>query len=403
MTGVRADADADADADAWGAFVPGSRARARALGRGPLDGLRLAVKDLIDVEGVTTTGGNPDWTASHGRADRHAPVVLDLLRAGAILVGKTVTDELAFSLEGENAHHGTPCNPAAPHCLPGGSSSGSAVAVAAGMADIALGTDTGGSVRIPAAFCGVYGMRPTHGLVSVEGVVPFAPSYDCVGWMAADGRVLAAAGDVLLPPCELPARLHLYWADDIAALAHPTVRDAVRAAADAALPMSGVKAAFDGPPAASLEAYTVLQGNEIRRSLGAWIAERRPRFGARIAARFAALSRITDEQVARCTAWRAAERERLRGLLGSNGALVFPTAACTALPRGASDEARGRFYETALAVNAIAGHAGLPQVTLPCGRVDGAPVGLSIVGPPGSDSLLLALATAWPRPIASAP
>ncbi|HET6220836.1 MAG TPA: amidase family protein, partial [Dongiaceae bacterium] len=129
----------------YGAFVPGPRARLAPLGSGPLDGLTFVAKDLLDVAGYVTGGGNPHWASRQKPATKSAPVVDRLLRAGATLVGKTITDELAFSLEGENEHHGTPINPRAPDRLPGGSSSGSAVAVAAGLADLGLGTDTGGS------------------------------------------------------------------------------------------------------------------------------------------------------------------------------------------------------------------------------------------------------------------
>jgi len=181
------------------AFVPGDVTRVAPLARGPLDGLRFAVKDLIDVAGVRTGGGNPDWLAAQTPAREHASCVSVLLRAGAALEGKTITDELAYSLEGANHHYGTPLNPRWPHALPGGSSSGSASAVAAGTVDFALGTDTGGSVRIPAAFCGLYGMRPTHGAIALDGLVPFAPSLDTVGWFARSADLLTTVGDVLLP------------------------------------------------------------------------------------------------------------------------------------------------------------------------------------------------------------
>src|SRR5262245_58419545 len=214
----------------FGAFVPGPRARLEPLASGPLDGLAFVVKDLIDVAGHVTGGGNPDWARRQNPASKSAPVVERLLRAGATLVGKTITDELAFSLEGENEHYGTPVNPAAADRLPGGSSSGSAVAVAAGLADFALGTDTGGSVRVPAAFCGVYGFRPTHGVISTAGVVPFAPSLDTVGWLARDAATLAAVGDVLLPEGPSEPIERVFIATDACALADQDVQDAISAA-----------------------------------------------------------------------------------------------------------------------------------------------------------------------------
>ena len=388
--------------DPFGAFVPGPRAGAAPRARGPLDGMRVAVKDLIDVAGVVTTGGNPDWAAAHVAASRHAASVLRLLRSGAAVVGKTVTDELAFSLEGANAHFGTPRNPRAADRLPGGSSSGSAVAVAAALADIGLGTDTGGSVRIPAAFCGVYGFRPTHGAISLEGVLPFAPSYDTIGWMTAHGTLLRAAGLALLGSTsnesERGPALELCWAEDLARMAQPAVATRVRDAARR-LPLAGVLEAMPTPVAdQAFEAYVVLQGAEIRQSLGPDIERIRPRFGATIAERFAGIDALTRQQVARWAAWRDTERQRLDRLLDGRAALVFPTAPCPALPRDAARPAIDKFYRTALCINAMAGHAGLPQVTLPAGTVDGAPVGLSVVGPRGSDVQLLALAASWPPP-----
>lgn len=389
------------DCNRWGAFVAGPRARAAPLGRGPLDGLRLAVKDLIDVEGAVTGGGNPDWAATHCAAAHHAEVLRRLLVAGATMVGKTITDELAFSLEGENAHYGTPRNPRAPDCLPGGSSSGSAVAVASGAAEIGLGTDTGGSVRIPAAFCGVFGFRPTHGRVSLHGVMPFAPSYDTVGWLAADGRHLQAVGEALLDGDEAETgALDLHWATDAAELADRDVQQQIASCARG-LDLGAPVTAFGEPPAAAHHAYAMLQGDEIRRALNAWVEANRPRFGPTIAERFAGLGSITSAQVRAARIWRTAERRRIIRRLEPAGALVFPTAPCPALAVHASPDKRRHFYEVALAVNAIAGHAGLPQVTLPAGEVNGRPVGLSIVGPQGSDRQLLAIAAGWREPVRS--
>ena len=135
--------------------------------RGALSGLTFAAKDIIDVEGHITGCGNPDWLRTHEKALRTAPCIRRLIEAGATLVGKTVTEELATGLTGENIHYGAPINVNAPGRVSGGSSSGSAAAVAAGLVDFSLGSDTGGSVRAPASFCGIYGVRPTHGRVSM--------------------------------------------------------------------------------------------------------------------------------------------------------------------------------------------------------------------------------------------
>ncbi|MDP6620082.1 MAG: amidase family protein, partial [Nitrospinota bacterium] len=173
-----------------GAFCDWTEVHLPGKAGGPLAGLRFAVKDLYDVEGHVTGRGNPDWLATHGPAESTAPAVARLVEAGATMIGKTITDELAFSLFGENFHYGTPVNTRAPDRVPGGSSSGSASAVAGGLVDFAVGSDTGGSVRVPASFCGILGIRPTHGRISLEGCMPLAPSLDTVGWFANDPELL---------------------------------------------------------------------------------------------------------------------------------------------------------------------------------------------------------------------
>ena len=378
-----------------GAFAPGPRCSAAATGRGSLDGLSFAVKDLIDIAGFVTGGGNPDWRRSHGAARQTSPAVVRLLAAGAELIGRTVSDELAFSLEGENVHDGTPVNPACPDRLPGGSSSGSAVAVASRLCDFALGTDTGGSVRIPASFCGLYGFRPTHGRIPVAGVIPFAPSYDTIGWFARDGRTLAAVGEVLLggacTGAAAPTRFLV--ARDAFALAEPHCAEALLRHAQRFGPVDAIDV-FAGEQTGFLEAYRVLQGAEIWRSLGAWIESTKPRFGPAIAERFADAAAITAAQVAACLAVRERIAGRLRALVPKGTALLLPTSPTIALRKDADGETRGAFYRAALTLTSVAGHAGMPQLTLPAASVVGCPIGLSIIGAADDDLPLLALGCA---------
>src|SRR5256714_2490406 len=196
--------------DDIGAFVPGQQFRIEGRAGGPLSGLSFAAKDLFDVAGHPTGGGNPDWARSHPIPTRHAWAVQTLLDAGADLIGKTITDEVSLGILGENPFEGTPVNPRAPGRVPGGSSAGSAAAVAAGICDTALGTDTGGSVRVPASFCGLYGIRPTHGRLPVTGMMPQAPTSDTTGWFARDAGIFAKVASVMLGepiPLALPSRL----------------------------------------------------------------------------------------------------------------------------------------------------------------------------------------------------
>src|SRR6202158_1774226 len=196
--------------DDIGAFVPGPRVRIEGRAGGPLAGLTFAAKDLFDVAGVPTGGGNHDWPAGRPLPTRHSWAVQRLLDAGATLIGKTITDEVSLGILGENPFDGTPLNPKAPDRVPGGSSSGSASAVAQGLCDTALGTDTGGSVRVPASFCGLYGVRPTHGRLDLTGMMPQAPSSDTTGWFARDAGTFARVSEVMLGesvPIRLPTRL----------------------------------------------------------------------------------------------------------------------------------------------------------------------------------------------------
>ncbi|HJU89560.1 MAG TPA: amidase family protein, partial [Gemmatimonadaceae bacterium] len=177
---------------------------------GPLAGLTFAAKDLFDVAGYPTAGGNPDWAPHHPVPGKHAWAVQRLLDAGCTLIGKTITDEVSLGILGENPFDGTALNPKAPDRVPGGSSSGSASAVAQRLCDTALGTDTGGSVRVPASFCGLYGIRPTHGRIDVTGMLPQAPTSDTTGWFARDATTFARVSEVMLGEpmaTALPTRL----------------------------------------------------------------------------------------------------------------------------------------------------------------------------------------------------
>src|ERR1700728_3442066 len=377
----------------FGAFVAHGMCRREATRRGPLDGLTFAVKDLIDVAGTRTGAGNPAWLAQQRPATESASVVKATLAAGAALLGKTVTDELAFSLEGRNVHDGCPINPACPERLSGGSSSGSAVAVAGGLVDFALGTDTGGSVRVPANFVGVFGFRPSHGAVSLNGIVPFAPSYDTVGWFARDAELLAKIGDVLLPQQQRrePIEKLLLARDAFALVDRPVAEELETRAAN--WPLAGSVDVFHAEEALHFDCYRVLQDAEAWQSLGAWITGNRPPLAADIGRRFAQAATVTASQVATYRTIRATIRGRFEALVPPGMAIVLPTTPCVALPKNAPDDIVSDFYGRALTLTSVAGHCGATQVALPLGRRDGCPIGLSIVGARGSDRALLELAT----------
>ncbi|MCG5234102.1 amidase [Xanthobacter oligotrophicus] len=390
-------------ADALGAFIPGPRLARPGAPAGPLAGLSFAVKDVMDVAGTSTGNGHPDWLATHPPAARSAVAVERLLDAGASLAGKTIADELCYSLTGENVHYGTPLNPAAPDRVPGGSSSGSASATAGGVVDFALGTDCGGSVRVPSSYCGLFGMRPTHGRIPLTGVAPFAPSFDCVGWFARDAGLLERVGRVLLADAApAPPVTRLLAPREAFALLSPeaaaALAPALRLAQEAIAPCEEIALATDGLDAWSAT-FRTLQAAEIWASVGPWIDKVRPAFGPGVKERFDAARAIAPSAVEAAAAHRATIRARLSVLLKPGTALLMPTVPRPAPLRGmATAEVEVVTRHLAMNLLCIAGLGGLPQVSLPLARLEGVPFGISLVGPAGSDTALLRAAVAMTRP-----
>lgn len=388
---------ADIPDDALGAFCRHTHVALKGSGSGPLKGLSFGVKDIYDIAGHKTGFGSPDWLATHEPATRTAPTVAALLAAGADMPGKTQTDELTYSLNGENAHYGTPVNVNAPGRIPGGSSSGSAAAVAGGLVDFALGSDTGGSVRAPASFCGLYGIRPTHGRVSLEGACPLAKSFDTAGWFARDAALLERVGRVLLGDSPLPAQGPVLLADDAFALLDSAAGEALQPALDRATAVLGVPrkvtVSAEGLPQ-WFQAFRVLQGAEIHAQLGEWVAQVKPKLGPGVKERIEWTATIKHAEIAQAQAqaMRDAARARMDALLANNAVLLLPTVPDIApllnTPPAQLDDFRAR----AMSLLCIAGLAGLPQVTLPLATLNGCPLGLSLLAGRGNDVLLLALA-----------
>jgi amidase len=380
--------------DPLNAFIPFDMVRLPGAPRGPLKGLRFAAKDIFDVAGHVTGCGNPDWRATHAPATTTASAVARLLEAGAELAGKTITDELAYSLNGQNFHYGTPINVNARGRIPCGSSSGSAAAVAGGAVDAALGSDTGGSIRVPAAVCGIYGIRPTHGRVPIDGVMPLAPSFDTVGWFAREPEILERVGEQLLGedtvrPTGGAARL-----TDAFALANPAVQAALEPLAGRVEALLGRRTAVEiGDLHEWMLVFRKLQAREIWAQHGAWIEQVRPRFGPEIAARFEWARSVAGQKPGEEGNRRTAFAVLVTGMLREAGVLMLPSAPDIAPLRGLEGPQAQSFRDRTLSLTCIAGLARLPQVSLPApDRVNGCPVGLSLIGPRGSDRALLALA-----------
>lgn len=382
-------------ADDAGAFVPGPRSERSPLGVGRLSNLTFAVKDLFDVAGAQTTYGNPDWAATHPPARATAPIVLSLLQAGAHLVGKTKTVELAYGLTGENIWYGTPVNPAAPDRFPGGSSCGSAAAVAAGSVDFALGSDTGGSVRIPASYCGLFGIRPSAGVISLAGACPLAPSLDTPGWFTRSVSLLAGVGDILLPANRQGADGPLLRVEEAWVNAQPEVAEILRPAVEKLEQLRGRAIGIRLVPEgldALFNHFRVVQAEEAWAALGAWVDTENPKFGPGVGERFAAAKATSPADTAPGRAFRRALQARVRPILAGGAVLIYPTSPCPAPLLTAGRPEQDAVRQATMGVTAIAGFCGLPEVTLPVASVNGAPVGLSLVAGQGQDRALLALA-----------
>ncbi len=371
---------------------------------GALAGETVAVKDLFAVQGFAVGGGVPAFLAEADPAGEHAVAVRTLLEAGASVTGIARTDEFAYSIAGQNPHYGTPPNPRNPGHLPGGSSSGPASAVALGQASIGLATDTGGSIRIPASYQGLWGLRTTHGAVDHEGVLPLAPSFDTVGWVTRDAGTLARVAAVFLPEsgATAPAAAGFAVAPVLLALADDDVRTAFddlidRLVVSGAIP---VPTAIELPdPVVCFEAFRTVQAAEAWDSHGEWVSAHPGTLGEAVAARFAFAATIDPAAEAAGRDAAAAVRTGIDAALGSR-VLLLPTAPTTA-PSVLStpqqiDDVRAR----TLTMTSVVGLAGRPAVSAPLLRIGRAPVGLCLVGPRGSDLALIELAAALAAAVA---
>ncbi|XP_042444602.1 amidase 1-like isoform X1 [Zingiber officinale] len=388
-----------------------------------LRGLTFAVKDIFDITGCTTGFGNPDWARTHTAPTFTAPSVLAVLEAGATCVGKTVMDEMAYSINGENYHYGTPTNPCAPDRVPGGSSSGSAVAVAANLVDFSLGTDTGGSVRVPASYCGIFGFRPSHGIISTVGVTPMAQIFDTVGWFARDPITLTRVGQVLLPSSSNTTGLPTQFVvpgDCFEYLGSPSdkvsqiLKNSVKKIFGSSLLndvnlgdyiyhnvpsllkfISGLYANQEStvPVLAALShAMRLLQRFEFKTNHEAWLNSTKPTLGPGILERVSEALNATYEDLEICHPIRSELQVSLSNLLQDNGVLALPTIPGAPPKLNMEVDKLGNFRSKAFSLLSIAGMSGYCQISIPLGMHDGLPVSVSLLAKHNSDLFLLNLA-----------
>ncbi len=364
---------------------------------GPLKGFTFAVKDIFDVAGYPTGGGSPVMRAESPVHADSAPIVAAMLDAGARFVGKTQTDELTYSLNGQNKHYPEPVNPRAEGRITGGSSSGSAAAVAAGLCDFAIGSDTGGSVRAPASYCGLWGIRPTHGRVDNRRAMPLAPSLDTAGYFADGPSVFAKVAPAFLGDDEREFALtRLMRADDaFALLTSSREAEALAPAVARVEALLGAAESVTVAPeglAAWYETFRRIQAAEAWQAHGAWIDDRDPDMTPGVRERFEFGRDLPQEERIAAEDRRVIQRTRMEELLGIDGVLMLPTVPAIAPRRDLAGDALQAYRERALSMLCMAGLSGLPQVSMPLATVGGCPLGLSLIGPRGADRALVALA-----------
>jgi amidase len=364
---------------------------------GPLAGLTFMVKDLFAIKGRKVSNGNPDFYEHATPAHDTAPVIQRLLDAGASLTGVTICDEFFYSVLGTNAHYGQPINSRAPRHVTGGSSCGSAAAVAAAMCDFALGSDTGGSIRVPASFSGLYGLRPTYGRIDMTGATPMAPSFDTIGFLAREPELFRKIGHVLLEGDGVAGSVErVVLAQDIVVYSEASADQALWQALDK---FAGVIAKPEHVEIAGDEieawrkAFTTIQGFEIQSTLLPFIQSHDADLGPGIKERFEIAAQITFDEVEAARAVRARVTERLNEIVQPGTLIVLPTTPTLPPERDIPDGASfAEFRTLTMQSTCLAGHAGLPQISIPAGEASGCPAGLSFIGWQGGDEFLLDLA-----------
>ncbi len=370
-------------------------------GKGSLESVTFAVKDVFDVRGYRTGSGNPTWLEHAPTARQHALSVERLLNSGATLLGSTITDELAFSLSGTNVHYGTPLNYKAPGRIPGGSSAGSASAVAAGTVQFALGTDTAGSVRVPASYCGIWGLRPSHGRISMLGTVPLAPSFDTVGVLSGSGTILEPVLHSLLDSksnSEVRQIVRLVVASDLFDLVEPFAYEGLAAATHWLSKTLGVPLVWKevlGSDAVDecRNGFRHQQMAEVWQTHGQWIQKYKPSFGPGVAARFEMASKTTPISDFEISTLKREVNSLLEEAMLPSSLLVVPVTPSVAPVLHEHPTDKERLRQSIISLNSIAGISGAPELSCPVVGSYGLPIGIGVVGLPGDDELLCKVAT----------
>ena len=346
---------------------------------------------MCEIKNFKTSCGNPEFYENCKIADDYAPFLKNILNAGAILKGITICDEFFYSLIGENAHYGTPANLVAPGCVPGGSSSGSAAALTTDLYDFSIGSDTGGSVRVPASFCGLFGIRPTHNRINTKGVYPMAPSFDTLGWFSKNIEIFQKVSPVLLSPNEktrFPFK-EFVIAEDILELADPNIINLFDNCINNSFPEIKKIRISKHDKDKIADNFRILQGGEIMENVIPWILENKPKISPEINNRIKMAMNIKTDEINQAIKFRENLKEEIDQTLPKGLIALFPTTPFSSPKCGQSDEQLGSYRKKLMEFTSIAGMTSRPQISMPKFKDNTGPIGISLLGWQNSDEILL--------------
>ena len=358
---------------------------------GYLSGMTFLCKDMCDIKGFKSSCGNPDFYKHSIEALDYAPFLKKIMNEGAILKGITICDEFFYSIIGENKHYGTPINKNAPNCVPGGSSSGSAAALTNHDFDFTIGTDTGGSVRVPASFCGVYGFRPTHGRIDLNKVYPMAESFDTLGWFSNNTSNMLKLGKLFFnnfKETKIEQKNILFPIDIVDGL-DQDIKSQI---------YNYCEYKFKNLKKVQLSRYKkyeladcfkVIQGYEIKLNILPWIKKYSPKISNEINSRFKMVENITKNMYDNAKNMRKEFISELDNNLPFDSFLIFPTTPFSAPIKGQSNQDLTELRKKVMEFTCIGGLSSRPQISIPKFKGSTGPIGLSVLGNKNADEIML--------------
>ena len=358
---------------------------------GSLSGMTFLCKDMCDIKGFKSSCGNPDFYKHSIEALDYAPFLKKILNEGAILKGITICDEFFYSIIGENKHYGTPENLNSPNCVPGGSSSGSAAALTNHDFDFTIGTDTGGSVRVPASFCGVFGFRPTHGRIDLNKVYPMAKSFDTLGWFSNNKPNMLKLGKIFFDnfrEIQIEQKNILIPVDIVDDLDQDIKSQFYNYCEYKFKNLKKVQLS-SYKKSELADCFRVMQGYEIKLNILPWIEKYDPKISTEINSRLKMAKIITKNMYDDAINLRKEFISELDQNLPVESILIFPTIPFSAPIKGQSDDNLSELRKKVMEFTCIGGLSSRPQISIPKFKGSTGPIGLSVLGNKNADETML--------------